>query len=162
MPRGSRDGYDRDAFGSSSRYQRWEDEIVAGLPKSGDQVYTPYSCTLFDIRDDGTAATDIDHIVALAEAYDSGLDSLRFREFAADTLNLTIAVPTVNRNQKSDKDAAGWSPTNNRGWFAAKVVAVKAEVRDVPQSGRAGLAGRHVGRRLKPHGGVQPIRLRKG
>ena len=122
---GSRDGYDRDAFGSSSRYQKWEDEIVAGLPKSGDQVYTPYSCTLFDIRDDGTAATDIDHIVALSEAYDSGLDSLRFREFAADTLNLTIAVPTVNRHQKSDKDAAGWSPTNNRGWFAARVVAVK-------------------------------------
>ena len=84
--------------------------FVAGLPKSGDQVYTPYSCTLFDIRDDGTAATDIDHIVALAEAYDSGLDSLRFREFAADTLNLTIAVPTVNRNQKSDKDVADLEP----------------------------------------------------
>ena len=122
---GSRDGYDRDAFGSSSRYQKWEDEIVAGLPKSGDQVYTPYSCTLFDIREDGTAATDIDHIVALAEAYDSGLDSLRFREFAADTLNLTIAIPTVNRNRKSDRDAADWSPTYNPGWFAAKVVAVR-------------------------------------
>ena len=64
-------GYDRDAFGSA--YSSLEDEIIEELPKSGGQVYTPYSCKLFDIRADGTAATDIEHIVALAEAYDSGL-----------------------------------------------------------------------------------------
>ena len=51
-----------------------EDEIIDSLPKSADssQVYTPYTCKLFDILEDGTADTDIDHIVALAEAYDSG------------------------------------------------------------------------------------------
>ena len=85
-----RTGYDRSAFGTS--YRSLEDEIIAGLPKSGGQVYTPYTCTLFDIREDGTAATDIEHIVALAEAYDSGLGESQFRTFAGDSLNLTIAV----------------------------------------------------------------------
>ena len=102
-----------------------EDEIIDGLPKSGGQVYTPYTCTLFDIRADGTADTDIEHIVALAEAYDSGLVESQFRAFAGDLDNLTIADPTVNRIQKSDRDAAEWGPPQNSGWFAARVVAVK-------------------------------------
>ena len=118
-----RTGYDRDAFGSA--YSSLEDEIITGLPKSGGQVYTPYSCKLFDIRSDGTAATDIEHIVALAEAYDSGLRESQFRTFAGDLVNLTIADPSVNRHQKSDRDAAEWRPARNTGWFAAKVVAVK-------------------------------------
>ena len=118
-----RTGYDRDAFGSA--YSSLEDEIITGLPKSGRQVYTPYSCKLFDIRPDGTAATDIEHIVALAEAYDSGLRESQFQTFAGDLVNLTIADPSVNRHQKSDRDAAEWRPLRNTGWFAAKVLAVK-------------------------------------
>ena len=118
-----RTGYDRDAFGTA--YASLEDEIIEGLPKSGGQVYTPYSCKLFDIRTDGTAATDIDHIVALAEGYDSGLPDSQFRAFAADLANLTIADPVVNRQQKSDSDAGDWRPSRNTGWFAAQVVAVK-------------------------------------
>ena len=118
-----RTGYDRDAFGSA--YSSLEDEIIEGLPKSGGQVYTPYSCKLFDIRADGTAATDIEHIVALAEAYDSGLRESQFRTLAGDLVNLTIADPTVNRQEKSDRDAAEWRPSRNTGWFAAKVAAVK-------------------------------------
>ena len=118
-----RTGYDRDAFGTA--YTSLEDDIIEGLPKSDGQVYTPYSCKLFDIRTDGTAATDIDHIVALAEAYDSGLPDSQFRDFAGDLANLTIADPVVNRQQKSDSDAGGWSPSHNTGWFAAQVVAVK-------------------------------------
>lgn len=120
---GERTGYDRDAFGTA--YTSLEDEIIEGLPKSDGQVYTPYSCKLFDIRADGTAATDIDHIVALAEAYDSGLPDSQFRNLAGDLANLTIADPVVNRQQKSDSDAAGWRPLRNTGWFAAQVVAVK-------------------------------------
>ena len=118
-----RTGYDRDAFGSA--YSSLEDEIITGLPKSGGQVYTPYSCKLFDIRPDGTAATDIEHIVALAEAYDSGLRESQFQTFAGDLANLTIADPSVNRHQKSDRDAAEWRPLRNTGWFAANVLAVK-------------------------------------
>ena len=120
---GARVGYDRDAFGSA--YSSLEDEIIDSLPKFGEQVYTPYTCTLFDIRPNGTAATDIEHIVALAEAYDSGLAESQFRNFAGDIDNLTIADPTVNRRQKSDRDAGEWEPPENRGWFAVRVVAVK-------------------------------------
>ena len=123
QPEGPRAGYDRDAFGSA--YGALEDEIIASLPKRGRQIFTPYTCTLYDIRADGTAATDIEHIVALAEAYESGLARSRYREFGGDILNLTIAAPTVNRNQKSDKDASEWRPQYNRGWYAARIVAVK-------------------------------------
>ena len=69
-----RDGYDRDAFGTS--YSSLEGEIIAALPptmKANGQVYTPYSCLAFDITPDGTAATDIEHIVALAETHDSSI-----------------------------------------------------------------------------------------
>ena len=120
---GARTGYDRDAFGSA--YSSLEDEIIESLPKSGGQVYTPYTCKLFDIRADGTADTDIEHIVALAEAYDSGLAESQFRTFAGDLDNLTIADPAVNRDQKSDRDAGEWRPPQNSGWFATRVVAVK-------------------------------------
>lgn len=115
-------GCDRDAFGAA--YSSLEDEIIEGLPKSGGQVYTPYSCKLFDIRADGTVATD-KHIVVLGEAYDSGLRESQFWPFAGDLVNLTIADPAVNRHEKSDRDAAEWRPSRNTGWFAAKVVAVK-------------------------------------
>ena len=98
-------GYDRDDFGN----------------------YTPYTCTLYDIRPDGTADTDIDHIEALAEAYDSGLPESQFREFGGDIENLTIAQPNVNRIQKGDRDAGEWRPPHNSGWFAARIVAVKTK-----------------------------------
>ena len=121
----AREGYDRSAFGT--RYSSLEDDIIRTLPKNtaADSVYTPYSCTLYEIRTNGTAATDIEHIVALSEAYDSGLEENRFRTFAGDIDNLTISVPSVNRYQKSDKDAAEWQPARNQGWFASKVLAVK-------------------------------------
>ena len=64
-------------------------------------------------------------MVALAEAYDSGIVEADNRTFAADIDNLTIAVPNVNRFDKGDRDAAEWQPDRNRGWFAAAVVAVK-------------------------------------
>ena len=123
-----RDGYDRDAFGTG--YRSLEDDIIAALPatmKSAGQVYTPYSCLAFDIAADGTAATDIEHIVALAEAHDSRIADGRRRDIAADLDNLTIADPTVNRSQKSDRDAAGWMPARHGQWFAERVIGVKLE-----------------------------------
>ena len=123
-----RDGYDRDAFGTG--YRSLEDDIIAALPatmRAAGQVYTPYSCLAFDIAPDGTAATDIEHIVALAEAHDSRIADDRRRDIAADLDNLTIADPTVNRSQKSDRDAAGWMPDRHGRWFAERVLAVKLE-----------------------------------
>ena len=123
-----REGYDRDAFGSA--YSSLEDDIIDMLPptmKVGGQVYTPYSCLAFDIRADGTAATDIEHIVALGEAHDSGIADDRRRDIAADLDNLTIADPQVNRTEKSDRDAGEWTPARHGAWFAERVIAVKLE-----------------------------------
>ena len=109
-----RDDYVRDAFGTG--YSSLEDEIIAALPptmKATGQVYTPYSCLAFDITANGTAATDIEHIVALAETHDSGIADDRRRDIASDLDNLTIADPTVNRSQKSDRDAAEWMPSSD-------------------------------------------------
>lgn len=124
----ARTGYDRDEFGSG--YSSLEDEIISALPdtmKAGGQVYTPYSCLPFDITQAGTAATDIEHIVALAEAHDSGIADDRRRDIASDLDNLTIADPTVNRTSKGDRDAADWVPNRHGAWFAQQVIAVKVE-----------------------------------
>ena len=123
-----RDGYDRDAFGTG--YSSLEDEIIAALPptmKANGQVYTPYSCLAFDITANGTAATDIEHIVALAETHDSGIADDRRRDIASDLDNLTIADPTVNRSEKSDRDAAEWMPARHGAWFVERVIQVKRE-----------------------------------
>ena len=124
----SRDGYNRDDYGSG--YTSLEDDIIAALPatmKKNGQVYTPYSCIPFVITPAGTAATDIEHIVALAEAHDSGIADDKRRDIASDLDNLTIADPTVNRSEKSDRDAAEWMPDRHGAWFAARVIAVKQE-----------------------------------
>ena len=145
-PRG---GYDRDAFGTG--YSNLEDDIIAALPptmKATGQVYTPYSCLAFDITADGTAATDIEHIVALAETHDSGIAYERRRDIASDLDNLTIADPTVNRSEKSDRDAAEWMPARHGAWFAERVIQVKLEYGLSVRSRRAGRArGATCGRR---------------
>ena len=48
--------------------------IIAALSpamRPDGQIYTPSSCIAFDITPSETAATDIEHVVALAEAHDS-------------------------------------------------------------------------------------------
>ena len=68
-----------------------------------------------------TRETDIEHIVAVSEARDSGL-------CAADLLNLTLASPDVNRCSESGKcayDASQWLPPMNQCWFAARVITVR-------------------------------------
>lgn len=90
----------------------------------GGRIYGPYTGTCFSsIRE-----ADIEHIVARSEAHDSGLcsaDAETKRNFARDLLNLTLASPSVNRHQKSDKDAAEWLPEMNSCWFAERVVQVR-------------------------------------
>lgn len=100
--------------------QSVEPRIVAAL----GAVYGPYTGRCFADRRE----TDIEHIVALSEAHDSGLcaaDAATRRRFASDLLNLTLAGPDVNRNRKKHHDAAQWMPLMNRCWFAARVVEVR-------------------------------------
>ena len=91
-------------------------------------VYGPYTGTHFE----DTGQTDIEHIVARSEAHDSGLcaaDAATKKQFASDLLNLTLASPEVNRQQKSARDAAEWLPDLNQCWFADRVVQVRQEYR---------------------------------
>ena len=106
--------------------------VEAGIVASmGGRIYGPYTGRYFA----STQQTDIEHIVAVSEAHDSGLcaaDRAARRRFASDPINLTLAAPAVNRCGASGKcalDAAEWLPPRNRCWFAGRVVAVKRKYR---------------------------------
>ena len=112
--------YDPDDYPYS---QSVEQHVVASL---AGIIYGPYTGTWFN----STSETDIEHIVARSEAHDSGLcaaDAATKRQFASDLVNLTLASPSVNRSQKSGKDAAEWLPDLNRCWFASRVVEVRQQ-----------------------------------
>ena len=47
------------------------------------------------------------------------------KEFKKDTLNLVLATPSLNRHQKSDKDAADWTPEIRQCEFAGTIINVK-------------------------------------
>ena len=104
--------------------QSVERKIVSSM---GGRIYGPYTGRYFR----NTRQTDIEHIVAVSEAHDSGLCSATAperRRFASDTLNLTLAAPEVNRcgpRGKCAYDAGDWLPSHNQCWFAARVIAVK-------------------------------------
>ena len=112
--------YDSDDYPYS---QTVEGGIVAEL---GGIVYGPYTGTYFS----STRETDIEHIVARSEAHDSGLCAAGAetrRRFASDLLNLTLASPSVNRQQKSAKDVAEWLPDLNQCWYVDRTVRVRQE-----------------------------------
>ena len=94
--------------------------------KNTGKFIVPYTGQCFDsLRD-----TDIEHIIALSEAHDSGLcaaDLETRRRFASDLLNLTLAEPHVNRYQKKHYDAAEWMPVLNQCWYANRIVEVRRE-----------------------------------
>ena len=90
-------------------------------------VYGPYTGRCFF----STTETDIEHsgfAVAASEAHDSGLcaaDRATRARFGQDLRNLTLASSSLNRHQKSGKDAGEWLPDQNRCWFAGRVAEVK-------------------------------------
>lgn len=82
-----------------------------------------YTGRIFDdLRD-----SQVDHIVAIREADESGLckaDRLKRHRFAYDLDNLTLASRSVNA-QKGKRDAAEWLPAINQCWYAERVIAIK-------------------------------------
>ncbi len=90
------------------------------------RIYSPYSGTTFQ----HTGQTDIEHIVAISEAHDSGMCARSLeqrRQFARDLDNLTLASPGVNRHHKRAYDAAEWLPQYNKCWYVNQILAVKRE-----------------------------------
>ena len=103
---------------------RYRSSIEADIAAEQGGLYSPYTGREFQNIEE----TDIDHIVALSEAADSGLcdapDEVKIK-FASDPANLALAAPETNRHEKRALDAAGWLPAENRCWFAGRVIEVK-------------------------------------
>ena len=106
--------------GDYSYPQSVEDDIITLL----GGIYSPYTGECFASQSE----TDIEHMLARSEAHDSGLcaaDEETRRTFSRDLDNLTLASPSLNRYQKSAKDAADWLPDQNRCWFVTTIINVR-------------------------------------
>jgi hypothetical protein len=143
-PEGARTGYNRDLFthwidedgdGCDTR-----EEVLIAESRSQAQV-DPYGCKVvagdwFSSYDGLTfsdpSELDIDHVVALAEAWDSGAsgwNATRRRAFAndLDRPEALAAVSASSNRSKSDLDPGQWKPTREAAWcqYARDWVTVK-------------------------------------
>lgn len=146
--RAPKTGYSRSQFG-----QRWKDIDRNGCDQRNDvlardltNVEAPKGCKVLsgDLDDPYTGrlihfvrgqktsqAVQIDHVVALADAWQKGAQQLtpeRREQFANDPLNL-LAVDGPSNMQKGAGDAATWLPANKsfRCTYVSIQVRVKAE-----------------------------------
>lgn len=98
----------------------WRDHY--GVPDKKTGELKPYKWTT------DSASMDIDHIVALAEAWRSGastLDQDTRRRIANDAMNLTASDPTANRS-KGDQDPANYLPPGEfRCGYVGQYIKVK-------------------------------------
>ncbi len=147
--RAPKTGYDRDQFGP-----RWTDTDRNGCDTRNDilardlsaQAFKPgtHDCVVatgvlddpytaarihFVRGQDTSTAVQVDHVVALSDAWQKGAQPLTAAQrtaFANDPLNL-LAVDGPANAQKSDGDAATWLPANRsfRCDYVARQIAVK-------------------------------------
>lgn len=112
-PEPNRTGYDRDLF------EHWDDEDRNGCDTRCEVLRSERRSngSWFSLWDgyaaSSTSELEIDHVVALAEAWDSGASSwsaARRDAFADWRVNLT-AVTEASNQRKGDKDAAEWFPS---------------------------------------------------
>ena len=76
------------------------------------------------VTTDNSSSFDVDHIVSLAEAHDSGganWSRSKKQEFANDARNLVLVSSSSNRS-KSDKDVAEWRPMQQVWCVTARMV----------------------------------------
>jgi hypothetical protein len=117
-----RNGYDRDAFGDYDR-----DALLAASMEQHGDYYSAYD----NVHYDDASEVDVDHAVALAEAWDSGADEwseARRDEFAGDTANLALLTDNVNQS-KSAQDIEEWQPSYDGavGGYVTRWVQVKSK-----------------------------------
>ncbi len=156
-------GFDRDRFG-----QAWLDADRNGCDTRNDMLRRdlhrivikpnthgcvvlagvladPYTGSRVDFVRAETYSVDIDHVVALGNAWASGAWRFDIKERAAlanDPLNLWAVDASANR-QKGDANAASWLPpdTSFRCAYVARQIAVKAKYHlRVTASERAAMA----------------------
>jgi hypothetical protein len=100
-------------------------DVISGVlndPYTGKQI-------LFVRGSDTSGAIQIDHVVALSDAWQKGAQQLTPEvrvAFANDPLEL-LAVDGPSNQQKSDGDAATWLPSNKpfRCQYVARQIAIK-------------------------------------
>jgi hypothetical protein len=82
---------------------------------------------------DDSSEFDVDHVVALGEAWDSGASGWNDerREAFANDLDSgqLVAVTAATNRSKSDRDPADWQPPNRDAWceWGAAWIEVKAK-----------------------------------
>ena len=130
-------GHELDGKRLSLRYYVIELEssnahIPAGKTQSWmtGTLHNKYTGTNITLRHGpDTTAIQVDHIVALGDAWKTGAchwASATRKAFAIDLAELR-AVDTHSNEQKSDKDAAQWLPQANRTWYVGTQINVKAK-----------------------------------
>jgi Protein of unknown function (DUF1524) len=147
--RAPKTGYSRAQFGTAwadvdhngcdTRNDILTRDLVSKVYRSGGCIvasgilHDPYSGTDISFtRGVGTSlAVQIDHVVALSDAWQKGAFKLTLTQrtaFANDPLNLLAVMGRLN-SQKSDSDAASWLPPlkSYRCRYVARQVAVKAK-----------------------------------
>ncbi|XVS65730.1 HNH endonuclease family protein [Actinosynnema sp. CA-299493] len=139
-PEGKMTGYSRDRFPHWSGQGDGCDTRDVVLQRQGADVRTGDGCKItagtWTSVYDGKVVTDagdldIDHTVALAEAWRSGADKWtdeQREKFANDMGGLQLIAVTAGSNRsKGDQDAAKWKPPVQAYWctYARAVVSVK-------------------------------------
>jgi len=137
-------GYDREEFGGDwasvngcdTRERMLKRDLRGETYESGrtceirtGRLADPYTATLIAYERGGASEVDIDHVVALGDAWQKGAQQwtpARRVTFANDPLNLLAVDASANR-QKGDGDAATWLPANKsfRCTYVARQIAVK-------------------------------------
>lgn len=148
--RAPKTGYERDEFGSG-----WQDPDRNGCDARNDMLRRDltdvelkegtngcvvltgtlddaFTATEIDfVRGPNSADVQIDHLVALSDAWQKGAQQLSEEErelLANDPLNL-LAVDGPSNASKGDSDAATWLPPNRGFWcdYVTRQTAVKAK-----------------------------------
>lgn len=133
------EGYDRDLFrhwsdldrdGCDTREEVLAAERAAGILR-GCRVVDGTWVSRYDGQSTGESRSfDIDHMVPLKEAWDSGAYrwDARTREAFANDLGYPgslIAVTAGSNRSKSDRDPTEWLPARDVCWYAKTWIAVK-------------------------------------
>ncbi len=140
--RAPKTGYAREQFGNGwgktygcdtrniILYRDLENVLLEGECKviSGT-LNDPYTGTIIEFTKDDSDAVQIDHVIALSNAWQTGAQQLTIelrKQFANDPLEL-LAVDGAANQAKSDGDAATWLPKNKlfRCEYIARQIAVK-------------------------------------